>query len=81
MDLQNELSEHSEFIQIVKNDKNQEDDQEGVNCPKCPHLLYEMKNLKEKLTVSEGLVSLRNKELKLLKSEKTSRKDSSDSEV
>ena len=84
VDLQNELSEHSEFIQIVKNcqnDKNQEDDQEGVNCPKCPHLLYEMKNLKEKLTVSEGLVSLRNKELKLLKSEKTSRKDSSDSEV
>ena len=84
VDLKSELAEHSEFMKIIKkcqNDENPEDDQDKVTCPRCPQLIFEMKHLKDKLSVSEGLVSLRDKELKLLKSQKMSGKDSSDSEV
>ena len=73
VDLENQLEEHSEFIRIFKscdkndNDSNPEDDQNKEICLKCPHLLFEIKNLKESLSVAEGLVSLREQELDLLK--------------
>ena len=73
IDLESQLEEHSEFIRIFKscdnnaNEENPEEDQNREICLKCPHHLFEIKNLKESLNIAEGLVSLREQELELLK--------------
>ena len=83
IDLQSELDEHAELIKIIKkckNDDHPEEDQDREICLKCPQLLLEIKSLKESLSMSAALVSLREKELKLLKKKKTSDVNSSDSD-
>ena len=81
VDLESQLEEHSEFIRIVKscdkndNNENPEEDQTKEICPKCPHLLFEIKNLKEGLSLAENLVSLREQELDLLKKKKPNQEE------
>ena len=75
IDLESQLEEHSEFIRIFKScdrndNENPEDDQNKEMCLKCPHLLFENKNLRESLSLAEGLVSLREQELDLMKKKK-----------
>ena len=87
MDLESQLEEHSEFIRIFKscdkndNEENPEEDQNKEICLKCPHLLFEIKNLKESLSVAEGLVSLREQELDLLKKKLPSSQEENNADI
>ena len=87
MDLESQLEEYSEFIRIVKscdkndNDENPEDDQNKEMCLKCPHLLFEIKNLRESLALAEGLVSLREQELDLLKKKKSNFQEENNADI
>lgn len=75
IDLQTQLEENAELLKIIKsckNDENPEEDQTKEICLRCPQLLLDIRNLKEQLSLSAGLISLREQELKLLKNQKIS---------
>ena len=86
VDLESQLDEHSEFIRIVKScdkndNENPEDDQNKEICPKCPHLLFENKNLRESLSLAESMVSLRDQELDLWKKKKSNHQEENNADI